>query len=103
MDLTLMRKQVAVLRSKHPEALVLMCDGTYYYAFGCDGTVVRKIVAPIAVVASKTDDTYVKGTDYQAFKRSELDWILPKIIRQGYRVAICEAMEEPRREVKRNC
>lgn len=99
MDLTLMTKQAAELRAKHSDCLVLMATDNHYYSFGCDTAVIKDIIKS---VAPKTEDSYIAGKGYQAFKRCELDWILPKIIRQGFRVAICETMEEPRREFKRS-
>ena len=75
------------LKEKHPDALLLMRKGDFYEAFDEDA----KKVAKSTGLEGKGDE---KGISYVNFKNTSLDKYLPKLVRDGHRVAICDSLED---------
>jgi antirestriction protein ArdC len=92
-------KQYDELKAKHPDALILMRRNDNYESIRADADKVSEIcgIETFERVKSDTNES-VKMTSFAA---PALDTFLPKLIRAGQRVAICEALEEPRKEIQR--
>ncbi len=86
-----MLKQYDSMKAKHPDAMLLFRSGDFYMIYRDD-----------AVKASKILDLFLtqktKGIDMISFPHHALDTYLPKLIRAGERVAICDQLEMPRKE-----
>ena len=88
------------LKEKHPDALLLMRKGDFYEAFDEDAKKVAKstglkeqhiIKEGFEPKEGKSDE---KGISYVNFKNTSLDKYLPKLVRDGHRVAICDSLED---------
>ena len=88
------------LKEKHPDALLLMRKGDFYEAFDEDAKKVAKstglkeqhiIKEGFEPKEGKVDE---KGISYVNFKNTSLDKYLPKLVRDGHRVAICDSLED---------
>jgi antirestriction protein ArdC len=92
-------KQYDELKAKHPDALILMRRNDNYESIRADAEKVSEScgIDTFERVKSETNES-VKMTSFAA---PSLDTFLPKLIRAGQRVAICEALEEPRKEIHR--
>ncbi|MBP6238587.1 MAG: DNA mismatch repair protein MutS [Saprospiraceae bacterium] len=84
------------LKSKHPDAILLYRVGDFYETFAEDAIKVADI---LGIVLTKRNNS---GNDIElaGFPYHSLDVYLPKLVRAGYRVAICEQLEKPSKEKK---
>ena len=82
-------KKYQEFKAKYPDAVLLFRCGDFYESYGSDATIVYGVCG----VVQRKDSTglYVSGFPHHA-----LDIYLPKIIRAGYRIAICDQLEDPR-------
>ncbi|MFM2392735.1 MAG: hypothetical protein RLZZ546_717, partial [Bacteroidota bacterium] len=84
------------LKSKHPDAILLYRVGDFYETFGDDAVKTANVLG--IVLTSRNNggsDIALAGFPYHS-----LDVYLPKLVRAGYRVAICEQLEKPSKEKK---
>ena len=92
------------LKEKHPDALLLMRKGDFYEAFGEDAKKVAKSTGlkEQHVVkegfSDKEQKEGEKGISYVNFKNTSLDKYLPKLVRDGHRVAIVDNLEDMARQ-----
>ena len=86
------REQVAFLKEKHPDTVILMRSNDFYEAFGEDAEKCGKVLG-IAVNHPEGDEPTQENA-LVAFPHSSLDVYLPKLIRSGARVAICDQLED---------
>ena len=86
-----MLKQYDSMKAKHPDAMLLFRSGDFYMIYRDDAVKASKILD-----LSLTQKT--KGIDMISFPHHALDTYLPKLIRAGERVAICDQLEMPRKE-----
>ncbi len=91
---TPMMKQFYDLKGKHPDALLLFRCGDFYETYDADAVEAAKILGITLTQRSKT----IKGDAIQmaGFPYHALDTYLPKLIRAGRRVAICDQLEDPK-------
>lgn len=84
------------LKSKHPDAILLYRVGDFYETFGEDAI---KTADVLGIVLTKRNNG---GMDIElaGFPFHSLDVYLPKLVRAGYRVAICEQLEKPSKDKK---
>lgn len=82
-------KEYYEMKQAHPDAILLLRDGDYYFTFGQDATDCSKI---LMLNANRLDMTMVFTFIY--FPAPALDTYLPRIVRGGRRVAICEKLEK---------
>lgn len=84
------------LKSKHPDAILLYRVGDFYETFSEDAVKTADI---LGIVLTKRNNG---GNDIElaGFPYHSLDVYLPKLVRAGYRVAICEQLEKPSKEKK---
>lgn len=92
---TPLMQQWSELKAKHPDALLLFRCGDFYETYEDDAEKAAKILG-ITLTNSSTHNRRMAGFPYHA-----LDTYLPKLIRNGCRVAICDQTEEPKVKAKR--
>ena len=95
-ELTPMMKQFHDLKAKHPDALMLFRCGDFYETY-CEDAVAASEILGITLTkrsggAGKKED----ATQMAGFPHHALDTYLPKLIRAGRRVAICDQLEDPK-------
>lgn len=93
--LTPMMKQFFTLKEKHPEALLLFRCGDFYETY-CDDAVKASQVLGITLTRRSNGRTKGAPTEMAGFPHHALDTYLPKLIRAGMRVAICDQLEDPK-------
>ena len=88
-------KQVQDLKKKHPDALILMRGGDFYQAFGEDA---QKLTQTLSIASSLR--VTMKGEKYDCaeFPHHALDVYLPKLVRAGYRIAICDQLADTKED-----
>jgi len=86
-------KQYNAIKGKHPGAILLFRVGDFYETFGEDAVKASKILEITLTKrgAGSTSETALAGFPYHS-----LDSYLPKLVRAGYRVAICDQLENPK-------
>lgn len=99
-ELSPMMKQYLDLKSKHPDALLLFRSGDFYQTYMEDAEKASKILGITLTRSSKTLDNQGKPLSMAGFPYHALDSFLPKLIRAGQRVAICDMIETPKQKDK---
>ncbi|MDE7117474.1 MAG: DNA mismatch repair protein MutS, partial [Bacteroidaceae bacterium] len=89
-------KQFYDLKAKHPDALLLFRCGDFYETYNEDATVAADILGITLTKRSSVAGTSASGTAMAGFPYHALDTYLPKLIRAGKRVAICDQLEDPK-------
>ena len=89
-----MMKQFFDLKAKHPDALLLFRCGDFYETY-CDDAVAAAQILGITLT-KRNNGAGVKGDEMAGFPHHALDTYLPKLIRAGRRVAICDQLEDPK-------
>ena len=92
-QLTPMMQQFFDLKKKHPDAVLLFRCGDFYETY-CDDAVVASRI--LGITLTKRNNGYNKGDEMAGFPHHALDTYLPKLIRAGKRVAICDQLEDPK-------
>ena len=91
---TPMMRQFFQLKAKHPDALLLFRCGDFYETYCEDAIVASKILG--ITLTRRNNGSNVKGSEMAGFPHHALDSYLPKLIRAGKRVAICDQLEDPK-------
>lgn len=86
-------KQYNQFKAQHPDALLLMRVGDFYEAYGDDAIRASQI---LGIVLTKKSNGASPATDMAGFPHHAIDTYLPKLVRSGLRVAICEQLEDPK-------
>lgn len=89
---TPLMKQYNHFKSLHPDAILLFRVGDFYETYGEDAVKASKILGIILTKHGKNENR----TDLAGFPYHALDTYLPKLVRAGQRVAICEQLEDPK-------
>ncbi len=92
--LTPMMKQFFDLKAKHPEALLLFRCGDFYETYHDDAVEASRILG--ITLTKRNNSAQGDSTDMAGFPHHALDTYLPKLIRAGKRVAICDQLEDPK-------
>ncbi|MCV9387850.1 DNA mismatch repair protein MutS [Reichenbachiella ulvae] len=90
---TPLMKQYNAIKAKHPEALLLFRVGDFYETFGEDAVKASKI---LDIVLTKRANGSASHIELAGFPHHSLDTYLPKLVRAGNRVAICDQLENPK-------
>ncbi len=90
---TPLMKQYNAIKAKHPGALLLFRVGDFYETFGADAVVASKI---LDIVLTKRANGAASHIELAGFPHHSLDTYLPKLVRAGNRVAICDQLEDPK-------
>lgn len=90
---TPLMKQYFGFKQKYPGALLLFRVGDFYETFGEDAVTASKI---LGIVLTKRGAGSASETELAGFPHHSLDTYLPKLVRAGHRVAICDQLEDPK-------
>ena len=93
-ELTPMMKQFFDFKAKYPEALLLFRCGDFYETYCEDAIVASRILG--ITLTHRNNGAGAKGDEMAGFPHHALDTYLPKLIRAGKRVAICDQLEDPK-------
>ena len=88
-----MMKQFLDLKAKHPDALLLFRCGDFYETYSTDAISASEI---LGITLTKRANGKEKTIETAGFPHHALDTYLPKLIRAGRRVAICDQLEDPK-------
>ncbi len=86
-------KQYNNIKGRYPDALLLFRVGDFYETFGEDAVKASKI---LGIVLTKRANGAASYVDLAGFPHHSLDTYLPKLVKAGQRVAICEQLEDPK-------
>lgn len=90
---TPLMKQYNAIKAKYPGALLLFRVGDFYETFGQDAVSASKV---LDIVLTKRGNGSASEIELAGFPHHALDTYLPKLVRAGHRVAICDQLEDPR-------
>ena len=93
--LTPMMKQFFELKAKHPDAIMLFRCGDFYETYSEDAVTASEI---LGITLTKRANGQGKTVEMAGFPHHALDTYLPKLIREGERVAICDMSDKPKRQ-----
>lgn len=91
--MTPMMKQFFDLKAKHPDAIMLFRCGDFYETYSEDAVAASEI---LGITLTKRANGQAKSIEMAGFPHHALDTYLPKLIRAGRRVAICDQLEDPK-------
>ena len=91
--MTPMMKQYFDLKQKHPDAVLLFRCGDFYETYSQDAVIASEI---LGITLTKRANGKEKTVEMAGFPHHALDTYLPKLIRAGKRVAICDQLEDPK-------
>ncbi|MBO7552531.1 MAG: DNA mismatch repair protein MutS, partial [Bacteroidaceae bacterium] len=92
---TPMMKQFLDLKAKHPDAVLLFRCGDFYETYSTDAVIAAEILG-ITLTKRNNGKGGAKPIEMAGFPHHALDTYLPKLIRAGKRVAICDQLEDPK-------
>ncbi|MBP5397097.1 MAG: DNA mismatch repair protein MutS [Bacteroidales bacterium] len=90
-NLTPMMKQFYSVKAQHPEALLLFRCGDFYETYGEDAVTASKILGIVLTRRSNVVETAMAGFPYHS-----IETYLPKLVLAGYKVAVCDQLEDPK-------
>lgn len=90
---TPLMKQYNQIKARHPQALLLFRVGDFYETFGEDAVITSKI---LGIVLTHRKNGAAGDVELAGFPHHSLDTYLPKLVRAGQRVAICDQLEDPK-------
>ena len=90
---TPLMKQYMEMKQKHPDAVLLFHVGDFYETFSEDAITASEI---LGITLTKRANGYASEVELAGFPHHALDTYLPKLVRAGKRVAICEQLEDPK-------
>lgn len=90
---TPLMKQYVEMKSKHPDAILLFRVGDFYETFSDDAIITSEI---LGITLTKRANGVSQYVELAGFPHHALDSYLPKLVRAGKRVAICEQLEDPK-------
>jgi DNA mismatch repair protein MutS len=90
---TPLMKQYNAIKSKYPDAILLFRIGDFYETFGEDAIRVSKI---LGIVLTRRHNGAASETELAGFPHHSLENYLPRLVRAGHRVAVCDQLEDPK-------
>lgn len=90
---TPLMKQYASIKAKHPDAILLFRVGDFYETFSEDAVRTSKI---LGITLTSRNNGYAASVELAGFPYHALDTYLPKLVRAGMRVAVCDQLEDPK-------
>ena len=91
-DTPLMRQYYA-FKAKYPEAMLLFRVGDFYETYGEDAVKASEI---LGIVLTRRSNGAAAGVEMAGVPHHALDTYLPKLVRAGLKVAVCEQLEDPK-------
>lgn len=86
-------KQFFSVKAQHPEAVLLYRVGDFYESYSDDAVLVSKVLGIVQTKKSNGDKGYI---EMAGFPHHAIDVYLPKLVRAGYKVAVCDQLEDPK-------
>lgn len=90
---TPLMKQYNQIKARYPDALLLFRVGDFYETFGSDAITASEVLGIVLTRRANGAASYV---ELAGFPHHSLDTYLPKLVRAGYKVAICDQLEDPK-------
>ncbi len=90
---TPMMKQFMAMKAKHPDAILLFRVGDFYETYSQDAIVASEI---LGITLTRRANGAARSLEMAGFPHHALDTYLPKLVRAGKRVAICDQLEDPK-------
>ncbi len=90
---TPLMRQYFAIKGKYPDALLLFRVGDFYETFGEDAIVASKV---LGIVLTRRANGSAQYVELAGFPHHSIDTYLPKLVRAGYKVAICDQLEDPK-------
>ena len=90
---TPMMKQFFAFKAEYPEAVLLFRCGDFYETYGDDALVASKV---LGIVLTKRSSATPGAIPMAGFPHHSLETYLPKLVRAGYKVAVCDQLEDPK-------
>lgn len=90
---TPLMKQYYAFKAKYPEAMLLFRVGDFYETYGEDAIKSAEI---LGIVLTRRNNGAAAGAEMAGFPHHALDTYLPKLVRAGLKVAVCEQLEDPK-------
>ena len=90
-------KQYNAIKAKYPDALLLFRVGDFYETFGSDAI---KASQTLDIILTKRGSGSQSETELAGFPHHSLNTYLPKLVKAGCRVAICDQLEDPKKTQK---
>jgi DNA mismatch repair protein MutS len=90
---TPLMKQYNAIKAKYPDAVLLFRVGDFYETFGEDAVKAARV---LGIILTKRHNGSAGEMELAGFPHHSLDNYLPKLVRAGYRVAICDQLEDPK-------
>ncbi len=88
-----MMKQYFAFKAEHPEAVLLFRCGDFYETYGDDALIASKV---LGIVLTKRSSATPGAILMAGFPHHSLETYLPKLVRSGYKVAVCDQLEDPK-------
>jgi len=90
---TPLMKQYFAIKAKYPDAILLFRVGDFYETFGEDAVTASKI---LGIVLTRRANGTAMHVELAGFPHHSIESYLPKLVRAGYRVAVCDQLEDPK-------
>ncbi len=90
---TPLMKQYFSVKAQHPDALLLFRVGDFYETFGEDAIIASKV---LGIVLTKRNNGPGTAVELAGFPHHSIETYLPKLVRSGYKVAVCDQLEDPK-------
>ena len=90
---TPLMKQHNAIKAKYPDAILLFRVGDFYETFGQDAIIASRV---LGITLTKRNSSSVTAAELAGFPHHALDTYLHKLVKAGYRVAICDQLEDPK-------
>ena len=88
-----MMKQFFAVKAEHPEAVLLFRCGDFYETYGDDALTASKV---LGIVLTKRSSATPGSIPMAGFPHHSLETYLPRLVRAGYKVAVCDQLEDPK-------
>ncbi len=90
---TPLMQQHRAIKQKYPDAILLFRVGDFYETFGEDAVIASKV---LGITLTKRNNGSASASELAGFPHHSLDTYLHKLVKAGYRVAICDQLEDPK-------
>ena len=90
---TPMMQQFNLFKAQHPEALLLFRVGDFYETYGEDAVIASKV---LGLVLTKRSNASANSVEMAGFPHHSIESYLSKLVRAGYKVAVCDQLEDPK-------
>jgi DNA mismatch repair protein MutS len=93
---TPLMQQHNAIKAKYPDAILLFRVGDFYETFGSDAVITAKV---LGITLTSRNSANADALELAGFPHHSLDTYLHKLVKAGYRVAICDQLEDPKKAV----